>query len=67
MAKMIVELEWDDSMGEHWMNIDNLAILLYTDQYVKREHLSAIDITQQYQINSRKSEVLSKVMMTHDL
>ena len=67
MARMIVELEWDDEAGEHWMNIDNLGILLYTDQYVKREHLSAVDITQQHQIDSRKSEVLSGIMVTHDL
>ena len=67
MAKMVVELEWNDDMGEHWMNVDNLTILLYTNQYTKRGFLSAKDITQRCEIDSRKSEVLSKVMMTHDL
>jgi hypothetical protein len=67
MARMIVELEWDDELGESWMNIYNLDILLYTNQYVRKEHLSAKDITEQHQIDSRKSEILSKLMVTHDL
>ena len=39
--KMIVELEWDDDMGECWMNLSNLGMLLYTDTHTVREHLSA--------------------------
>jgi hypothetical protein len=67
MARMIVEFEWKDDLGEHWMNPDNLGILLYTSGYVRKEHLSAKDITEQHQIDSRKSEILSKLMVTHDL
>ena len=29
---MLVKLEWDADLGEAWMNPDNLAILLYTQQ-----------------------------------
>ena len=27
---MIVKLTWKDDLGEKWMNIDNLKILLFT-------------------------------------
>ena len=39
MAKMIVEFEWSDELGESWMNIDNLESLLYGQTYTKRELL----------------------------
>jgi hypothetical protein len=67
MAKMVVEFEWKDDLGETWMNVDNLAILLYTSQCVRRELLSAIDITQRCEIDKRKSEVLTGLMTTHNL
>lgn len=41
MGRMIVELEWNDELGEKWMNMDNLALLLYGQMYTKRELLSA--------------------------
>jgi len=45
MAKMIVELEWNEELGEHWMNIYNLEACLYGQTYTKRELLNAIDVT----------------------
>lgn len=40
MAKMIVELEWSDELGETWMNMDNLKLLLYGQMYTKPELLN---------------------------
>jgi hypothetical protein len=40
MAKMIVELEWNDELGPLWMNMDNLKILLYGQMYTKPELLN---------------------------
>lgn len=45
MGRMIVELEWNDELGEKWMNMDNLALLLYGQMYTKRELLSIKDVT----------------------
>lgn len=40
-VKMMVEFEWDgDDLGPTWMNEDNLAILLYSEQCTNRELLS---------------------------
>ena len=67
MGKMIVELEWDDELGESWMNIYNLELCLYGNTCTKKELLSAVDITQQYEIDSRKSKVLGELMVSHNL
>jgi hypothetical protein len=64
---MIVELSWNDELGESWMNEGNLFSLLYTSQCVREELLSARDITQRCEIDSRKSDVLSGLMTSHDL
>lgn len=45
MTKMVVEFEWSDELGEKWMNMDNLELLLYGQMYTKRELLNAIDVT----------------------
>jgi len=52
MAKMIVELEWDEeNLGEKWMNIDNLNIYLFSSEYTKKELLKVKEI-----IKSRKEQ-----------
>lgn len=35
--KKVFVLEWDDSLGENWMNIDNLKLCLYTQGFTKEE------------------------------
>jgi len=40
MAKLIVELEWNDELGEAWMNLENLKACLYGQTYTKPELLS---------------------------
>jgi len=35
--KALFELEWNDDLGEGWMNIFNLELCLYSDQHTKRE------------------------------
>ena len=37
---MIVEFEWNDELGEMWMNMDNLKLLLYGQMYTKPELLN---------------------------
>lgn len=45
MKRMIVILEWDDEeLGEGWMNIDNLKILLYTQAFTPEQLLEVIEI-----------------------
>lgn len=45
MPEMIVKLTWDDTKTTStWMNIDNLKILLYTKEAVKREFLRVEEI-----------------------
>lgn len=40
MKKIKVELEFDENeLGEQWMNLDNLAILLYTPASTKNNLL----------------------------
>ncbi len=39
--QMLVELEWDDKLGEKWMNIDNLRLCLYSNQHSAPELLTA--------------------------
>ena len=46
MAKMVVEFEWSDELGEKWMNMDNLELLLYGQMYTKRELLSIKELEQ---------------------
>jgi hypothetical protein len=38
--KMFVCLEWNDELGEHWLNEENLKLLLYGQAYSKPELLS---------------------------
>lgn len=46
MSKMVVELEWDgDDLGQMWMNMDNLAVLLFTDDSTKRELVRVTEIS----------------------
>ena len=45
MAKMIVELEWNDELGDDWMDLQILEHLLYGQAWTKREYLSATDLT----------------------
>jgi len=35
--KALFELEWDDNLGEDWMNIFNLELLMYSSQFTKKE------------------------------
>ena len=37
MAKATFELEWNDDLGEAWMNIFNLELCLYSPEHSKRE------------------------------
>ena len=47
MTKMIVMLEWDEeSLGEGWMNIDNLKSCLYTKEHTLKELLSVEEIAE---------------------
>ncbi len=46
MPKMIVEFEWNEELGSKWMNMDNLDLLLYGQEYTKRELLSATELKQ---------------------
>ena len=39
MSKMTIELEWDEELGEKWMNEDNLRLLLFTAMATKTELL----------------------------
>lgn len=45
MPKMIVEFEWNEELGEKWMNMDNLHLLLYGQAYTKQELLTAKDVS----------------------
>ena len=40
MAKMTVEFEWDEEMGERWFNMGNLKLCLYGQAWTKPEYLS---------------------------
>ena len=44
MARMYVELEWDDSLGLSWMNMDNLGLCLYSDEFTKKKLLKVKEI-----------------------
>jgi hypothetical protein len=45
--EMIVRLEWEDELGEDWMNEDNLCLLLYSPLYTERELLQYEILTAQ--------------------
>ena len=38
--KMFVCLEWNDELGENWMNEDNLKLCLYGQAWTKPELVS---------------------------
>lgn len=42
--KKFFQLEWDEMLGEHWMNLDNLAILLFTKACAKKELLTVKEV-----------------------
>jgi hypothetical protein len=44
MAVMMVKFEWDDSLGERWMNIDNLKSCLHGTTYVHEAFLSVEEV-----------------------
>jgi len=45
--KILVELEFDEvNLGQKWMNIDNLELLLYTDNSTKKELLKVTQYTE---------------------
>ena len=41
---MLIKLEWDRDLGEKWMNIDNLYLLLYEKHATKKELLKVTEI-----------------------
>jgi len=43
--RKIFMLEWTESMGPEWMNIDNLYTLLSTPKYVRKTIIDAKDVT----------------------
>jgi hypothetical protein len=45
MAKLIVEFEWSDELGEDWFDMQCLELLMYGQAWTKREYLSATDLT----------------------
>ena len=45
---MLVKLEWNEDLGEAWMNQDNLAMLLYNKQKVPSELLAMKVIPEPY-------------------
>lgn len=47
MTKRIFELEWDEELGEMWMNEDNLAICLYTDTHTSANLVAIKDVTEE--------------------
>ena len=44
MSKITFELEWDDDLGEEWMNIFNLELCLYSSGHTKRELLRVKEV-----------------------
>ena len=44
MAKMMVELEWNDELGEKWMNIDNLSSCLFTRTCTRTDLLKVTEV-----------------------
>lgn len=44
MAKMIVELEWNEELGEKWMNIDNLRACLYGSTHVFEDSVQVTEL-----------------------
>ena len=43
MKKITVEFEFDEKdLGEQWMNIDNLKLMLYSDKWSTKEELFKI-------------------------
>ncbi|KKL08378.1 hypothetical protein LCGC14_2576450 [marine sediment metagenome] len=41
---MFIKLEWDRDLGEKWMNIDNLKLLLYGKHTTKKKLLKVTEI-----------------------
>ena len=44
MAKATFELEWNDNLGEGWMNKWNLETLMYSSQSTKKELIRVKEI-----------------------
>ena len=56
MAKMVVVLEWNEiELGQGWMNVDNLDLLLYSNSHSNKDVLSAIIIATEEEEVAHKS------------
>ena len=42
--KQLFELEWNDDLGEDWMNVWNLELLIYSEQHTKKELVKVKEI-----------------------
>ena len=42
--KKVFVLEWDDDMGEGWMNIYNLELCLYGKEHTRRDLLKVTEV-----------------------
>lgn len=44
MERMVVVLEWDDEqLGKRWMNIDNLKLCLFNDNFSTRSEFLRVE------------------------
>ena len=43
--KALFELEWNDDLGEAWMNVWNLEICLFSKEHTKKELLRIRDLS----------------------
>lgn len=46
MNRKIFILEWNESFGPEWMNIDNLRLCLFGNEHTQPELLEAEDVTE---------------------
>ena len=42
--KKIFEIEWNDDLGEGWMNIFNLELCLFSKEHTKKELVRVIEL-----------------------
>jgi len=45
--KQLFEIEWNDDLGEGWMNVYNLELCLFSKEHTKRELVRVKEITQE--------------------
>ena len=44
--KQLFEIEWNDDLGEGWMNVWNLESCLYSKEHTKRELVRVKEVTE---------------------